>query len=80
MNNNRYTSLICFSLLNDTNQESYINVFRIINNYCSTCTKRFDVKKKKKMYIDIEIAIHNAIHDIWSLNDIRACQFRLDQS
>ena len=59
------------------NQESYIYIFKIVNIYCLTFNKQF---KKKKVYVDFEVAIHNAIHEVWPLSEIRGCQFYLGQS
>ncbi|KAE9542452.1 hypothetical protein AGLY_003313 [Aphis glycines] len=66
-----------FTLLNDKNQESYINIFQIINNYCLTFNNHFEIKK---VNVDFEVAIHNAIHEVRPLSGIRGCRFHLGQS
>ncbi|KAE9545373.1 hypothetical protein AGLY_000916, partial [Aphis glycines] len=62
--NNLYVRLV-FTLLKDKKQESYVDIFRIIDNYCLTYSNVFNVKS---IYVDFEIAIHNtAINDVCSL-------------
>lgn len=74
--NNHYIPLV-FTLLKDKNQESYINIFKIINNYCLNYNNQFEIKK---IYVDFEVAIHNAINEVWPLSEIRGCRFHLGQS
>lgn len=76
MKNNHYIPLVC-TLLNDKNQKSYINIFQIIYNYFLTFNIQFEIRK---VYVDFEVAIHNAIHEIWPLSEIRGCRFHLGQS
>jgi len=76
MKNNQYITLV-FTLLNDKNQELYIKIFQTINNYCLTFNNQFEIKK---VYVDFEVAIHNAIHEFWPLSEIRGYRFYLGQS
>jgi len=78
MENNHYN--ISFNLWvllykKDKNQESYINIFQIINNYCLNYDNRFEIKI---IYVDFEVAIHNAINEVWPLSEIRGCRFHLE--
>jgi len=76
MKNNHYIPFI-FTLLKDKNQESYINIFQIINNYCLNYDNQFEIKK---IDVDFEVAIHNAINEVWPLSEIRGFRFHLGQS
>jgi len=76
MKNNHYKPLV-FTLLKDKNQESYINIFQIINNYCLNYNNQFEIKK---IDVDFEVAIHNAINEVWPLSEIRGFRFHQGQS
>jgi len=74
--NNHYVPLV-FTLLRDKKQESYVDIFRIIDNYWLTYNNGFNLES---IYVDFEIAIHNAINDVWPLTKVRGCRFHLGQS
>jgi len=76
MKNNHYVPLV-FTLLKDKKQESYVDIFRIIDNYCLTYNSEFNLES---IYVDFEIAIHNAINDVWPMTKVRGCRFHLGQS
>jgi len=76
LKNNHYVPLV-FTLLKDKKQESYVDIFRIIDNYCLTYNNVFNLES---IYVDFEIAIHNAINDVWPLTKVRGCRFHLGQS
>lgn len=48
--------------LKDKKPEYYVDIFRIIDIYCLTYN---NVSNLKSIYVDFEIAIHNAINDVW---------------
>lgn len=74
--NNHYVPLV-FTLLKDKKQESYVDIFQIIDNYCLSYNNVFNLES---IYVDFEIAIHNAINDVWPLTKVRGCRFHLGQS
>ncbi|KAF0755375.1 Uncharacterized protein FWK35_00019515 [Aphis craccivora] len=47
--------------------KSYVDIFRIIDNYCLTYNNVFNLEN---IYVDYEISIQNAINDVWPLTKV----------